>query len=178
MTSWVDYLAAVTIPSFLAFIPLYGLCKRVDVFASFIEGATEGLTLAARTIPYVVAIFVAIGIFRASGALDILAGLLRPALDPLGLPGEILPLAIVRPLSGSGSFALMAELLERFGPDSYIGRLASTMQASTDTTFYVLSLYFGSVGILSTRHAVPVGLTADIAGFVASALAVKLFFGY
>lgn len=178
MTGLVETFAAFTVPLFLAFVPFYALIRGVDVFGSFIEGAREGLELALHMAPYVVAMFVAIGVFRASGALDYLAAALAPVLGPAGIPGEVLPLVLMRPLSGSGSFAVMAELLKSFGPDSYIGRLASTMQASTDTTFYVLSLYFGSVGVLKTRHAVTVGLAADLAGFAASALAVKLLFGY
>lgn len=173
-----DILARFAIPVFLAAIPLYALYKRVDVFASFIAGAEEALRLAAHILPYIVAIFVAIGVFRASGALELTTSLLRPLLDAVGIPGEILPLALIRPLSGNGSLAVMSELLLKWGPDSFIGRLASAMQGSTDTTFYILSLYFGSVGILKTRHAVAVGLLADLAGFLAATVAVKLAFGY
>lgn len=173
----IDLVATYTIPFILAFVPLYGLYKKVDILESFIAGATEALGLVARIVPYIVAIFVSISIFRASGALELLTSLLRPVLDFVGIPGEVLPLAIIRPLSGNGSLAIMTELLTQWGPDSFIGRLASTMQGSTDTTFYVLSLYFGSVGILKTRHALAVGLAADAAGFVASAVLIKSMFG-
>ncbi len=173
----IELLAAYTIPFFIAFVPLYGLYKKVDILESFLAGASEALSLAARILPYIVAIFVSISVFRASGALELLASLLRPALDLVGIPGEVLPLAIIRPLSGNGSLAILAELLGKWGPDSFIGRLASTMQSSTDTTFYILSLYFGSVGVVRTRHALAAGLAADAAGFLASALIVKVMFG-
>lgn len=173
----IDLLAHYTIPFFLAFVPLYGLYRKVDILESFIAGASEGLALAARILPYIVAIFVSISVFRTSGALELLTSLLRPALDAVGIPGEVLPLAIIRPLSGNGSLAILAELLAKWGPDSFVGRLASTMQSSTDTTFYILSLYFGSVGVVRTRHALLAGLVADLASFVASAVIVKAVFG-
>lgn len=174
----IDLLATYTIPLVLALVPAYALYKKVDLLESFIAGASEALTLAARIVPYIVAIFVAIGIFRASGALETLTSVFRPVLDFIGIPGEVLPLALIRPLSGNASLAIMSELILKWGPDSYIGRLASTMQASTDTTFYVLSLYFGSVGVFKIRHAVSAGLAADLAGFIAAATIVKLAFGY
>ncbi len=172
----IDILAAYTIPFILAFVPLYGLYKKVDILESFIAGASEALGLIGRILPYIVAIYVSISIFRASGALELLTSLLRPVLDLAGIPGEVLPLAIIRPLSGNGSLAIMTELLIQWGPDSFIGRLASTMQGSTDTTFYVLSLYFGSVGILKSRHALAAGLAADAAAFLAAAVLTKIFF--
>lgn len=174
----IDLLATYTIPLVLALVPLFALRRKVDILESFIAGAGEALTLVARIVPYIVAIFVAIGVFRASGALELLTSVFRPVLDFIGIPGEVLPLALIRPLSGNGSLAIMSELILKWGPDSFIGRLASTMQASTDTTFYVISLYFGSVGVLRTRHAVAAGLTADVAGFIAAAVIVKLAFGY
>lgn len=172
-----DAMARYTIPLFLLLIPLYGLIKGVDVLGSFIKGAMEALEMCLRIVPYIVAIFVAIGLFRASGALDILASILSPLLRAAGIPAEVLPLAIIRPLSGNGSLALLTEILSKWGPDSFIGRLASVMQGSTDTTFYILSLYFGSVGILKPRHAVAAGLAADLTGFVAAAFIVRLLFG-
>ncbi|MBX6377830.1 MAG: spore maturation protein [Clostridia bacterium] len=162
----------------LAAIPLAGLLRRVDVYAAFVEGAREGVGLALRIIPYVVSIFVAIGVFRESGALDLLAAFLNPLLRWLSIPSEVLPLMLIRPLSGNGALAVMTELLHRWGPDSYVGRLAAAMQASTDTTFYVISLYFGSVGVVRTRHAVAAGLAADFTGFLAAVFFVRLFYGY
>lgn len=174
----IDLVARYAIPFILLFVPLYALYKGVDIYESFRQGAREALLLCAQILPYVVAIFVAIGVFRASRALEVAAGLLNPVLGAVGIPAEVLPLAIVRPLSGNGALAIMTDLVRQWGPDSYIGRLATTMQGSTDTTFYVMSLYFGSVGILRTRHAVLVGLASDVVGFVVSALAVRLAFGY
>lgn len=165
-----------TIPVMLAGIPLYGYLRGVRIYDAFIDGAREGLELAVRIAPYLVSIFVALGVFRDSGALDLTVSLLRPWLDRWGVPGEVLPLALVRPFSGGGSLGITAELLRRYGPDSYIGRLASTMQGSTDTTFYVLSFYFGSVGIRNPRHSIMAGLSGDLAGFIASVIVVRWLF--
>lgn len=122
------------IPLLLALVLVYAWAHHVDVYAVFLEGAKDGIELAVKILPYVISIFVALGIFRASGAMDLLAGALRPLLSRVGVPGEILPLLIIRPLSGGGALGITAELLRRWGPDSYIGRLASTMQGSTDRT--------------------------------------------
>jgi spore maturation protein B len=172
-----DAVSRWAIPLLIAIVPAYAWARRVDVYNEFLEGAKEGIDLGVRILPYVVSIFVALGIFRASGAMDLMAAALRPLLDRFGVPGEVLPLMLIRPLSGSGALGITAELLRRWGPDSYIGRLASTMQGSTDTTFYVLSVYFGSVGIKKIRHALWLGLLADLAGFVASVIVVQAVFG-
>jgi len=165
-----------TIPVMLAGIPLYGWWRGVRIYDAFIDGAREGLEMAVRIAPYLVSIFVALGVFRDSGALDLAVDVLRPWLDRWGVPGEVLPLALIRPFSGGGALGITAELLRRHGPDSYIGRLASTMQGSTDTTFYILSFYFGSVGIRNPRHAVAAGLSGDLAGIIASVIAVRWLF--
>jgi len=164
------------LPLLVATVCLFALRRRVDVFGSFLEGAEEGLKLLLAITPYVVAIFVAIGLVRESGALEVVSLPLRPLLLPLGIPPEIIPLALTRPLSGSGSLALAAELIARWGPDSYIGRLASVVQSSTDTTLYILAVYFGAVGVTRIRHALWAGLIADLAGFLASVALVKAFF--
>ncbi|KKM11938.1 spore maturation protein [Clostridiales bacterium PH28_bin88] len=153
------------IPFFLLAIFLSALVRRVPVYAAFVEGAQEGFALAIRLVPYVVGIYVAIGIFRASGAMQLMADILAPVISRLGIPAEVLPLMIVRPLSGPAALGLTAELMERFGPDSFIGRLACTLDGSTDTTFYVLAVYFASVGVKKARYSVAVGLLADLAGF-------------
>lgn len=165
------------IPALLFIIPLYAYCKKVSVYEVFVEGAQEGLTTAFKILPFLVGMLVAIGVFRASGAMGYLIKFLFPLTNFLGIPGEILPLAVMRPLSGSGALGITAELIHQFGPDSFIGRLASTMQGSTDTTFYVLTVYFGSVGIIKYRYAVTVGLIADITSFLASVLICRLYFG-
>jgi spore maturation protein SpmA len=156
------------IPVLLAAFAGSGWVRGVNVFESFVEGAKEGFQVALRIIPYLVGILVAIGMFRASGALDVFVSLLSPVTVPLGVPPEVVPLALLRPMSGSGSLGVMSEILTAHGPDSFLGYLASTMQGSTDTTFYILAVYFGAVGIKKTRHAVPAGLIADLCGLAAA----------
>lgn len=165
------------IPFLLFFIPLYGFIKGVPVFEAFVEGAAEGIKVSIRILPFLVGMMVAIGVFRASGAFAMVAQFLGPVCSFLGIPPEVLPLAVMRPLSGTGALGITAELIHTHGPDSFIGRLASIMQGSTDTTFYVLAVYFGSVGISKHRYALAVGLGADIVSFLASVFFCSLFFG-
>jgi spore maturation protein SpmA len=162
------------IPLLLATFVAFGWAHGVSVFESFVEGAKEGFQVALRIIPYLVGILVAIGMFRASGGLDVFVRLLAPVTVPLGVPPEVVPLAVLRPLSGSGSLGVMSEILTAHGPDSFLGYLAGTMQGSTDTTFYVLAVYFGAVGIKRTRHAVPAGLIADLCGLGTAVLVANL----
>jgi spore maturation protein SpmA/spore maturation protein SpmB len=164
---------------FLIFVFIgYGAIKKVKVYEQFVEGAKEGFSIAVRIIPYLVAMLVAIAIFRAGGAMDNwLIPVLRVVTDPIGMPAEALPMALMRPLSGSGSLGVMAEIMAVHGPDSFIGILVSTFFGSSETTFYVLAVYFGAVNIKSTRHAVPAGLLADIAGMLGALFIVKLLFG-
>jgi spore maturation protein B len=164
------------IPVFLLFIPIYGAVRRVKVYESFVEGAKEGFQVGVRIIPYLVAILVAVGMLRGAGAIDILAQWLDPVLRRVGMPAEILPLAIMRPLSGSGSLGIVTELVKAHGPDSFIARLAATAYASTETTFYVLAVYFGAVGIKKARHAVVAGLLADIVSLIAAVVVCRLVF--
>jgi spore maturation protein B len=164
------------IPVFIAVVPLIALRKKVHVYDEFIEGAKGGFDVALRIIPYLVAILVAIGMFRASGALDILAHAISPLTNLIGMPAEVLPAALMRPLSGSGSLGIVTELLATHGPDSFIGRLASTLYGSTETTFYVLAVYFGSVGIRKGRHAIAVGLLADLTGVLAAVWICRFMF--
>jgi spore maturation protein B len=164
------------IPFFLFSIPLYGAVKKVKVYESFVEGAKGGFQMAIRIIPYLVAILVAVGMLRGAGAIDMLARWLGPALQSIGFPVDILPLAIMRPLSGSGSMGIVTELIKTHGPDSFIGRLAASAYGSTETTFYVLAVYFGAVGIKKARHAVISGLVADIASLVAAIIICRLIF--
>ncbi len=157
-------------------IPLYGWVKGVKVYEAFVEGAKEGFNVAIRIIPFLVAILSAVGAFRGAGAMDALAKVVGPILGPLGLPPEVLPMAIVRPFSGSGSLGLLGNIFATpgLGPDSYAGKLGSVLQGSTETTFYVLSVYCGSVGIVRYRHALAAGLSADFTGLTASVIIARL----
>ncbi|MBO2522026.1 MAG: spore maturation protein [Firmicutes bacterium] len=177
MSGLVQAFSSWVIPALLLLVPGVALLRGVRVYEVFCEGAREGLETAFRILPYLVAMFVAVGVFRASHGLDAVLGLLRPAAERLGLPAEVLPLAILRPLSGSGSLGVLAELLKEHGPDSLVGLIASTMQGSTETTFYVLTVYFGAVGVVKARHSVAVGLLGDLAGFIASVAAVRWLLG-
>ena len=152
------------------------LVKKVKVYEVFCEGAKEGFTTAIRIIPFLVAMLVAIGIFRSSGCIDIMMRVLDPVFSAIGMPGEVLPMAIMRPLSGGGATGIMNDLMLTYGPDSLIGRIASTMMGSTETTFYVLAVYFGAVSIRKTRHAVAAGLLADVAGLLTSVWICNLVF--
>jgi spore maturation protein SpmA len=151
----------------------YGVAKRVPLYDTMIAGAREGFDVAVRIIPFLVAIVVAAGMFRASGLLDRVVAVLGPITGAVGFPGEALPMAILRPLSGSGAYAIMAEIMQAEGPDSRVGYLVSTLQGSTETTFYVLAVYFGAVGVSRVRHAVAAGLLADIAGVIGAVAAVS-----
>jgi spore maturation protein SpmB len=178
-----------TISTTVANVTLFGIIsafiamaawKRINVYDAFIEGAKEGFNVAIRIIPYLIAILVAIGVFRASGTLDLLVSGLGSALTALGLPTEFipsLPTALMKPLSGSGARGMMVDAMQTYGADSFVGRLASVFQGSTDTTFYVIALYFGSVGVRRTRHAVTCGLIADFTGIIAAIFIAYVFFG-
>ena len=160
-------------------IPLYGYAKGVKVYAAFIEGAKEGFEVAVRIIPYLVAILAAVGAFRGAGAMDLVARFLGPVTSRIGMPAEVLPMAVVRPLSGGGSLGILGSIFAApgLGPDSYAGRLGSILQGSTETTFYVLSVYCGAVGITRYRHALVAGLCADGTGLIASIIATRLLWG-
>jgi spore maturation protein B len=172
----VSLLSAWAIPVLIVFIPLYASYRKVPVYESFVEGAKDGFDTAIKIIPHLVGMMVAISVFRASGAMDMLIGWMRPAFDRLGVPTEVLPLAFLRPITGAGSLAFTTDLIEQFGPDSMIGRIASTVQGSTDTTLYVITVYFGAIGIRKAGYALKVGLISDLVGFVASIVICFLVF--
>jgi spore maturation protein SpmB len=158
---------------------LAGVRKHINVYDAFIEGAKEGFTTAVRIIPYLVAILVAVGVFRASGAMDMLIDGIAWVVKQCGLNTDFvgaLPTAFMKPLSGSGARGLMLEAMKNYGPDSFVGRLSCIFQGSTDTTFYILAVYFGSVNIKYTRHAVACGLLADLAGVIAAIAIAYIFF--
>ena len=173
----VSFLSSWLVPLLVAAVIIFGLVRKVNVFEAFVEGAKEGFSIAVRLIPYLVGMLVAIGLFRDSGAMELLVEYLSPLMAGLHIPSEVLPLAIMRPISGNGSLALLTEIMQSSGPDSFPGRLASTMMGSTATTFYILTIYFGSVGISKTRHSLPVGLLADLGGFLVSVVVCRLAFG-
>jgi spore maturation protein B len=148
----------------------------VKVYEEFVEGAKDGFTTAVKIIPYLVAMLVAIGMFRASGAMDILTSAISPLTNLIGLPAEVFPLAVIRNLSGSGSLGLMTVLMKTHGPDSFIGHLSAVMMGSHETTFYVLAVYFGSVGVKRARHAPLAGIFADIISVIVSVVLVRIMF--
>ena len=164
----IEAISLLAIPFLIGFFPLYAFLRGVAVYEEFIEGAKEGFHVALRIFPYLVAIMVAIGVFRAAGGIDFLSHLLAPALDFIGLPSQLLPLIFVRPLSGSAAVGLFAEIVKSQGPNSFISQLAGTILGGTETTFYVLAVYFGSVAIKHSRHALAAGLIADTVGVAAS----------
>jgi len=164
------------IPVILLVVPVIAVLRGVKVYETFIDGAEAGFATAIKTIPYLVAMMVAISIFRASGAMEVLVAVLSPALNFIGLPAEVLPHAIMRPLSGGAALGIASDIIKTYGPDSFLGRLVSTMQGSCDTTFYVLTLYFGSVGIKKYRYSVLLGLVADFTTLAASVFIVRTIF--
>lgn len=173
----VDLLFTMLVPCLIAVVACYGAYRRVDVYDGLITGAGEGLGVVLRIVPPLIALMTAVYMLRASGALELLAGLLAPLLTAIGLPAEVVGLMLVRPISGSAALGVGAELIETYGPDTYIGRVAAVMLGSTETTFYTIAVYFGAVGIRKTRYAVPAALCADLVGFLAASWAVRLFFG-
>jgi spore maturation protein B len=165
-----------SIPVLLVGIPLVGLLRGIKVYDVFIEGAKDGFNVAVRIIPFLVGILVAIGMFRGSGAMDMLTNALRPAMNAIGFPPEVFPLAVLRPLSGSGSLALTTDIIKRYGADSMFARIAATMYGSSETLFYVLAVYFGAIGVKRTRHAIPSALIGDaVAAIVAVAICTWMF---
>ena len=176
-----EVLAAITsawmLPMVVAVLVMYGWTRGVRVYDSLVTGARQGFDVAVRIIPYLVAILVVVGMFRASGGIDLITTLLSPLTALIGLPAEALPMAILRPLTGSGAYAVMAEIMTAEGPDSVVGYMVSTFQGSTETTFYTLAVYYGAVGIRRTRHTVPACLLADTAGILGAVFIVNLMFG-
>ncbi|HET8723681.1 MAG TPA: nucleoside recognition domain-containing protein [Anaeromyxobacteraceae bacterium] len=177
LRSALEALSAWAVPLLVAGIPAWALTRKVKVYPVFVEGAKEGFQVAVRIIPALVAVLVALGVLRASGALEGLAALLAPVTAAVGIPASVLPMVIVRPMSGGAALGVVADVLRSEGPDSYAGRLASVMAGSTETTFYVLAVYFGAVGVSRYRQALPAALLADLAGFAASVAAVRWLFG-
>lgn len=176
MMHWMSFISDLTVPLIICLILVHGMIKGVPVFDTFIDGAKEGIGVSFKILPALVGLMTAIGMFSASGALDVLTYALAPVFSFLHLPKEVLPLAILRPISGSGSMAIFQKLLNDLGPDSMGGRIASVMMGSAETTFYTIAIYFGATSVKDTRHTVVAGLTADVVGFIVSAVAVRFLF--
>ena len=170
-------LSSLVIPGLLAAVAVWGTARRVDVYGALSTGAAQGLKITVQIFPALLGLMTAVSMFRASGALEWLTALCAPALERLGIPPELMPLMLIRPISGGGALAVGSDLIQSCGPDSYPGRVAAVMLGSTETTFYTVAVYFGAAGIFRTRYAIPAALTADLMGFAASALTVRLFFG-
>ncbi|UJL44750.1 spore maturation protein [Virgibacillus sp. NKC19-16] len=165
------------IPVFILLVLVVATWKRVPAYETFVEGGKEGVKMAFTLLPFLVGMIVSISILRSSGALEAFINLISPFLVAVGIPPDIIPLALVRPISGNAALGMTTELIDSHGPDSFIGRLASTMQGSTDTTLYILTVYFGAIGIKKMRYALKVGLLADLIGILASIIVVTIVFG-
>lgn len=176
MPAFISIISSWSIPLIIFFILSYGVFKKVNIYEVFTEGAREGIKTTLNIFPFILAMLIAINIIQASGAMDIIVKGLRPLIGSLNIPVDVIPLLFLRPLSGSASLSYTAYLLNEYGPDSFIGKLASTIQGSTETTFYVLAVYFGAVGIKKYRYSLLVGLLSDIAGFFAAIFICKLLF--
>jgi spore maturation protein B len=183
LIAFVSAISLLAVPFLLSFFPLFAALKRIPVYEEFVEGAKEGFQVAVRIIPYLIAILVAIGMvraaFEAAAKFDWFVWFtshIQAGLNAVGFPPDLLPLALMRPLSGSGSNGIFNELIRQVGPDSLVAHMAGTIMGSTETTFYVIAVYFGSVAVRRTRHAVPAGLVADITGVVASIVICRFIF--
>lgn len=166
----------IAVPFIFMTILILGILKSVNVYDVFVEGAKEGLNTTIRIIPNLVGLIVAVGVFRESGAMDVLTYIFSPLCHMVGIPREVLPLVVLRPISGSASLALVADIMKNYGADSYIGRLASTIMGSTETIFYTLTVYFGSIGIKNIKHTLICALIADAAGVLAAVWICKVIF--
>ncbi|TCS84099.1 spore maturation protein [Tepidibacillus fermentans] len=176
MQSVITSISMWIIPGIISLIMVFAIWNRVRVYETFVEGAKDGFSTAIQIMPHLVGMMVAITIFQESGALQFIINLIKPIFDWLHFPTEVFPLAIMKPLSGTGSLAIATDLIARYGPDSYIGRLASTMQGSADTTLFIVTVYFGAVGIKKVGYSIKVGLFADLIGIIASLIVVSLYF--
>jgi spore maturation protein B len=173
----ISIVSVFVLPILIVGFPVYGLIKKVPVYEEFVEGAKGGFTVAVTIIPYLVAILFAIGMFRASGAMEFVVDGIRPVLGLIGVPPEVLPMMIFRPLTGSGSAGIVLDMIRQFGEDSILVKMAATMFGSTETTFYVIAVYFGAVNVKRTRHAVPAGLIADFVALLLAVYVVRWLFG-
>lgn len=174
--AFIEIASVFVLPALIVGFPLYGLIKKVPVYEEFVEGAKGGFKVAVTIMPYLIAILFAIGMFRASGAMEFMIEGLRPIFSWFSIPPEVLPMMIVRPLTGSGSAAIVMDMIAQFGEDSILVKMVATMFGSTETTFYVIAVYFGAVNVKRTRHAVPAGLIADFTALILSVFVVRWLF--
>jgi spore maturation protein B len=172
----VNTLSILAIPFLLSFFPVYAVTRGIKVYEEFVEGAKEGFGVILKIIPFLVTMLVAISMFKGAGGIDLLTRLLAPVLTPLQFPPDLLPLALMRPLSGSATLAILTDIIHRLGPDNKVSLMAATIYGSTETTFYVAAVYFGSVAIKQTRHAIPAGLLGDLTGVIASVIICRAVF--
>jgi spore maturation protein B len=173
----VNALSVLAIPFVLSFFPIYALARGLKVYEEFVEGAKEGFGVILKIIPFLVTMLVAIGMFKGAGGIDLLTKALSPILSPLQFPPDLVPLALMRPLSGSATLALLTDIVHRLGPENIVSLMAATIYGSTETTFYVVAVYFGAVGVKQTRHAIPAGLLADLTGVIASVVICRAVLG-
>lgn len=171
-----NYIIKSIIPIIVFIVVTYGIFKRVKVYECFVEGAKEGIGICIKIFPYLLAMIIAVGVFRESKALDYFIALVRPVVEIIGLPPEVVPLVLVKPLSGSGALGIFAETLSKFGPDSYIGRVSSIIMGSTETIFYTLTVYFGAVGIKKIRHTLWAAIMADMSAIIAAVVVTRIMF--
>ncbi|WP_208588147.1 spore maturation protein [Gracilibacillus suaedae] len=176
MVEWLTVISIWLVPVTVMMILIVAIIRKVPAYEVFVEGGKEGLKMSVSLLPFLLGMLVAIAILRSSGALDAFIGLLQPVLSKVGIPADIAPLAILRPISGTAALSVTTEIIKTYGPDSFLGRLASTMQGSTDTTLYILTVYFGAVGIKKMGNALKVGLIADFIGIIVSVIIVSWIF--
>ncbi len=169
-------ISIVSIPLMITIILVHGYIKGVRLYDTFVEGASEGFKTAVKIMPYLIAVFLAIGIFKESGALETFSNIFLVPGRLIGLPKEVIPLVILKPISGSGSLAMVKELVSTHGPDSLIGRIASTMMGSSETIFYTMAIYFGAIGVKKSRHTLTCALIAHLAGVIASVMVCRMIF--
>lgn len=176
MIEVIKILSVSIIPAIMSIILIHGYIKGVSLYDAFVEGAKEGFNASLKIMPYLIAIFIAIGIFKRSGAMNVLVNIIGPVARVIGVPKEVIPLALMRPISGSGSLAVVKEIITEYGPDSFIGRVASTMMGSAETIFYTMAVYFGIVGVKDSRHTLPAALLSHLASIIASVFICNIVF--
>lgn len=176
MVKILSVLSISMIPAMITLILIHGALHKINLYDAFVEGAGEGFKTALRIMPYLVAIFFAVGIFRESGAMDLFTQLLAPVTNLIGIPKEVLPLVLMRPISGSGALGIVQDLIRNYGPDSFIGRVAATMMGSAETIFYTMGIYFGAVAVKNTRHTLSAALVSHLAAVIASIIICTMVF--